>query len=393
MIRRTKSSFTALLATAGVMLTGAVIAANTYDAGFMNAIAQRESSGRATVVNQYGYAGLYQMGGAALIDAGYKNRDGSWTGRNGVTSMNSYLNNTAAQNDAVQRYWDRQWQTAQNLGLTQYVGQTVGGVQVTESGLIAAMHLGGPGNVQNFLKSGGSTVFKDANGTAITSYMQAFGGYDTPYGNSGTGGPGGGLGTVAGGGTVGGGGYAALPDCPDESGSGGGSSAGSSTGGASGGGSSNPTWLAAVNKGIELQGAQFDAQVQQPPELKTLSCLDDLLNKGFKFDATFNVPTLDSLLKGIENEICNQAKQAFNKATQGMKFDLGSGLGIPGIQFGMNGGVGNTGGNPVDVNINSNVGQATGVDLSGYGINGNSSSGGGSSLGRQGVRGAVDYFQ
>ena len=49
------------------------------------------------------------------------------------------------------------------------------GILVTESGILAAAHLAGQGNVRKFLKNG--FVFEDGNGTKMTSYMKQFGGY------------------------------------------------------------------------------------------------------------------------------------------------------------------------------------------------------------------------
>jgi hypothetical protein len=47
---------------------------------------------------------------------------------------------------------------------------------VTESGILA--HLGG-GSVKRYFKNNGEKYIKDAYGTSIRSYMEAFGGYDT----------------------------------------------------------------------------------------------------------------------------------------------------------------------------------------------------------------------
>ncbi|MCW9038467.1 MAG: peptidoglycan-binding protein LysM, partial [Altibacter sp.] len=47
-----------------------------------------------------------------------------------------------------------------------------------ESGLIAAAHLGGAGNVMKFLESNGEDVFADANNVPITRYMKEFAHYD-----------------------------------------------------------------------------------------------------------------------------------------------------------------------------------------------------------------------
>jgi len=53
-----------------------------------------------------------------------------------------------------------------------YIG--INGVLVTESGILAAAHLAGPGAVKKFLRSNGKTAFADGYGTTIEEYMQKF---------------------------------------------------------------------------------------------------------------------------------------------------------------------------------------------------------------------------
>jgi hypothetical protein len=60
----------------------------------------------------------------------------------------------------------------------QYIGQTIRGVTVTKSGMIAAAHLGGAGSVKIFLTSGGKLDKKDTLGTAVSNYMKKFSFYD-----------------------------------------------------------------------------------------------------------------------------------------------------------------------------------------------------------------------
>ena len=47
---------------------------------------------------------------------------------------------------------------------------------MTESGLLAAAHLGGAGSVKKWFRTG--KIRKDGNGVKITSYMKTFGGYN-----------------------------------------------------------------------------------------------------------------------------------------------------------------------------------------------------------------------
>ena len=60
--------------------------------------------------------------------------------------------------------------------IEKYEGQIVHGILVTESGLLAAAHLGGQGSVKKWFRTG--KVRKDGNGVKITNYMQRFGGYN-----------------------------------------------------------------------------------------------------------------------------------------------------------------------------------------------------------------------
>jgi hypothetical protein len=60
--------------------------------------------------------------------------------------------------------------------IDKYEGQVIHGILVTESGLLAAAHLGGQGSVKKWFRTG--KVRKDGNGVKITNYMQRFGGYN-----------------------------------------------------------------------------------------------------------------------------------------------------------------------------------------------------------------------
>lgn len=161
--------------------------ANSYDA-FLEALGERESGGNYAAVNQFGYLGKYQFGELALIDVGYYTLDGTsandwkpgyWTGKDGVHSKADFLANHGAQENAIRAYMGKQWSY---LGDAQdYVGQTVHGVTVSVSGLLAAAHLVGAGTVQSFLRSDGKSVPTDGNGMSLTEYMSKFAYYKTPY--------------------------------------------------------------------------------------------------------------------------------------------------------------------------------------------------------------------
>jgi len=120
-------------------------------------IGKMESGGNDKIVNEFGYAGKFQMGKAALIEAGYRRKDGSWTGVNGITSMEQFLASPAAQADAMQRYTNAQLGYLKNLGVLGSIGQSAPGcgVAVTQGGILAGAHLVGPGGMKSFFKSGG----------------------------------------------------------------------------------------------------------------------------------------------------------------------------------------------------------------------------------------------
>jgi len=163
---------------------GLAIAGTSY-ADFLAAIAQRESSMNPSAVNGLGYVGLFQMGTMAMTDAGYytpngtsnNSWQGSWTGKGGVTSLSQLESNPDLQIQAINAYYQKVEGYISSYGLNQYVGQTIDGVQVTPSGLVAGAQLVGIGALQKYLNSGGAYVPKDGNGVPITQYIQQFAGY------------------------------------------------------------------------------------------------------------------------------------------------------------------------------------------------------------------------
>ena len=59
--------------------------------------------------------------------------------------------------------------------IKKYDGKLVNGILVTESGLLAAAHLVGPGSVKKWVRNG--RMFEDGNGIKLTEYIQTFNGY------------------------------------------------------------------------------------------------------------------------------------------------------------------------------------------------------------------------
>ena len=59
-----------------------------------------------------------------------------------------------------------------------FIGDSINGVLITKSGMIAASHLGGAGSLQKFLSSNGSINSKDVLGTSIYDYLKKFSYYE-----------------------------------------------------------------------------------------------------------------------------------------------------------------------------------------------------------------------
>lgn len=135
--------------------------------GYKEALAFKESQGHYSKINSLGYMGKYQFGKSSLSTIGIHN-----TAR--------FLNNHSLQEKAFITL------LAVNKGIlqeqiTKFSGKTINGIKITESGILAAAHLGGAGSVKRFFRSNGKQIRKDAFGTSIVSYMKRFGGYDTSW--------------------------------------------------------------------------------------------------------------------------------------------------------------------------------------------------------------------
>lgn len=133
--------------------------------GFKEALAFKESGGDYFTVNTLGYLGKYQFGAETLKLIG-------------IYSPNSFLNNPELQEKAFIANASRnKWILRKDI--ERFEGKLIGGVKVTESGIIAAAHLAGPGSVKKFLRSYGKDNFADAYGSTVKYYMKKFSGYDT----------------------------------------------------------------------------------------------------------------------------------------------------------------------------------------------------------------------
>lgn len=130
---------------------------------FLNKIGHYESSNDYSKVNRLGYMGKYQFHKKTLkaIDIN--------------VSRKQFLSSPTLQEEAMNRLLTENKKTLRRF-IRKYDGKTKHGVYVTESGILAAAHLGGAGNVIKWFRKGED--FQDANGTPITRYMKVFSGYN-----------------------------------------------------------------------------------------------------------------------------------------------------------------------------------------------------------------------
>jgi len=132
--------------------------------GFKEALAFKESQGNYFSTNTLGYLGKYQFGIGTL-------------NLMGVYNATNFLSNPILQEKVFTTNVARnKWILRKDI--KRFVGKKVGGTTITESGILAAAHLAGPGNVKKYLRSYGAANVQDAYGSTISYYIKKFSGYD-----------------------------------------------------------------------------------------------------------------------------------------------------------------------------------------------------------------------
>lgn len=159
-----------------------------------NTLGFRESTNRYGLVNEFGFAGKYQFGAAALEDIGYIRSGGSangnsgmnssqnWTGKNGVNSLQDWLTNTQAQESAVIELANRNLRTLRRTG-----GIRDGDSPDIIGGMLMGAHLLGAGGAtrgRNDNEQGIQGRGTDAYGTTFEEYYAL--GSQSVAGDSGT---------------------------------------------------------------------------------------------------------------------------------------------------------------------------------------------------------------
>lgn len=137
---------------------------------FINDLGRRESGNNWQCVNCIGCFGEWQFAESTVQFLGFKN----------VTLKKFKANPYIFPREL-------QWKVLESLikvnlvlmkDYEHFIGDTIKGVPVTKSGMIAAAHLGGARSVKLFLTSDGRLDKKDILGTAVSNYMKRFGFYD-----------------------------------------------------------------------------------------------------------------------------------------------------------------------------------------------------------------------
>ena len=134
--------------------------------GFKNFLGFFESGSNYKKVNRFGYLGKYQFGKGTLKMYGVRN-------------LSEYSANPELQEKVfLMNVMRNKWILRREISW--YSNRYLNGTYISESGIIAAAHLSGPGNVKKFLRSHCNPDLdkRDANGTSISDYLNIFKDYN-----------------------------------------------------------------------------------------------------------------------------------------------------------------------------------------------------------------------
>jgi hypothetical protein len=113
-----------------------------------------------------GYIGKYQFGAETLKIIG-------------IYDSNSFLNNSKLQEKAFVVLLAKKWLLQDEIEI--YEGRLINGIKKTESGILAAAHLGGSGSVKKYFRSNSKRYLRDVYGISVRSYLEDYNGYDTSF--------------------------------------------------------------------------------------------------------------------------------------------------------------------------------------------------------------------
>ena len=132
---------------------------------FLRHMARRESDGKKHAVNQFGMMGKYQFAPSTVRILGYN------------VTKEEFLRNSTLQDSVMVAYMRANYHDLRWF-IDKYNGKTVKGVRVTTSGILAAAHLTGSGNVRKWFADDDYEGRTDANGTSLRQYMKEFSNYE-----------------------------------------------------------------------------------------------------------------------------------------------------------------------------------------------------------------------
>jgi len=139
-------------------------------ARFINDLGKRESGNNWQCINLIGCFGEWQFAESTVRYLGFKN----------VTLKKFRANPEIFPRELQQKALESLIKV--NLALLKdydhYIGDTIKGVVITRSGMIAASHLGGARSLKLYLASNGRINKKDVLGTSIHNYLKKFCLYD-----------------------------------------------------------------------------------------------------------------------------------------------------------------------------------------------------------------------
>jgi hypothetical protein len=135
---------------------------------FRQRLGASESGNRYDIMNDEGFGGRFQFGMPRLQD--FMNATGA------RFTMSEFLQNPDLQ-ETVQDWHEKDILAyAQQNGLLDLQGQTIGGVPINAGSIIGMAHLGGKAGMKKFIESGGEYDPADSNGTSLSDYGLKFSG-------------------------------------------------------------------------------------------------------------------------------------------------------------------------------------------------------------------------
>lgn len=130
---------------------------------FMNALSKRESRNRLGIISKNGHLGKYQFSSKTLEWIGFE------------VEIDEFLKSPKMQDDAMIKYLKVNKRILRKV-IKKWNNSIIDGIEITESGILAAAHLVGPGGVLDFFNKG--IIVTDSSGVKITDYLFKYSGYD-----------------------------------------------------------------------------------------------------------------------------------------------------------------------------------------------------------------------